>query len=288
MGTGAVFCRHILRFGPNNSSAFHTLFTGAWNARVDSEGNMLARGGAAGTGAFLIFLIRYIVLILLFGSMLGVLWSVVMLQAPHGQITPAISTSMHCVMVFTVIFILMYFLSTIVKTYAELFLDVVGQMTIGERILNAGLPTLDCVPMLCILYVSARMRALQVHPSGAPQLWAQDMMYVGTYSLISQLCVSLVLTYFTGELEDKALQPLSAQKGGRASTTPTILPRVSVADTIRTTMIGPRAVPPQPQRPLTFFEQMTKLLTFVKFGIISIVYISTFSVITSIYLIKST
>jgi len=266
---------------------FIPFFTGAWNARVDSEGNMLSKSGTAGTGAFLIFLMRYAVLLLLFGSMLGVLWSVVVLEAPHGQITPSISTSMHCVMVFTVIFILMYFLYTIVKTYAELFLDVVGQMTVGERILNAGLPTLDSVPMLCILYVSARMRALQVHPSGMPQLWAQDMMYLGTFGTISQLCVSLVLPFFSGDLEDKALIPLSAQKGGRASATATVLPRASVADTIRSTVIGPRAAPPQPQRPLTFFEQMTKLLIVIKFGILSVVYISTFSVIASIYLIKS-
>jgi len=271
---------------------FIPFFTGAWNARVDAEGNALARGGEAGASAFVIFLIRYIILILLYGSMLGILWSVLMIKAPHGQITPAVSTSMHCVMIFTVIFILMYFFLTIVKTYAELFLDVIGQMTVGERILNSGIPALDSIPMLCILYVSARMRALQVHPSGAPQQWAQDMMEVGTYSLISQLCVSLVLPFFSGELDDKGMQPLSAQKAGRGSTMQTILPRASVTDTIlktlpggaRTTTVGGRAPPPQAQRPLDF---VAKMLTIAKFGIIAVVYFTTFSVIASIYLIKS-
>merc|ERR1719335_444864 len=45
--------------------------------------------------------------------------------------------------------------------------------------------TVVLAPMLCILFIGARMRALQIDPkNGAPQKWAQTLFYVCAYGLL--------------------------------------------------------------------------------------------------------
>merc|ERR1719379_338197 len=52
--------------------------------------------------------------------------------------------------------------------------------------------TVNFAPMLCILFIGARMRALQMDPkNGNPQVWAQRCFYLCTYSLMVQ-CILVV------------------------------------------------------------------------------------------------
>merc|ERR1719191_124706 len=49
-------------------------------------------------------------------------------------------------------------------------------------------------PMLCILFLAARMRALQMDPvSGNPQKWAQNCFYMCTYALIAQTLIAVIV-----------------------------------------------------------------------------------------------
>merc|ERR1719321_2267263 len=49
-------------------------------------------------------------------------------------------------------------------------------------------------PMLAILFVACRMRALQLTANkGAPPGWAQDCMYVATFSSLGQLFVIVLI-----------------------------------------------------------------------------------------------
>lgn len=44
-------------------------------------------------------------------------------------------------------------------------------------------------PMLAVLFVGARMRALQMsNQNGSPQCWAQDAMYMASGAVVLQLC----------------------------------------------------------------------------------------------------
>merc|ERR1719353_1846451 len=55
-------------------------------------------------------------------------------------------------------------------------------------------------PMLSILFVGTRMRALMLTDSrGAPQGWCQDGMYMATWSLLIQFVMVLVTSCATGE-----------------------------------------------------------------------------------------
>merc|ERR1719263_1848834 len=54
--------------------------------------------------------------------------------------------------------------------------------------------TLGMAPMLCILFLAARMRALQMDPVGGnPQKWAQNCFFVCTYSLIAQTLFAVIV-----------------------------------------------------------------------------------------------
>merc|ERR1719453_1530336 len=61
-------------------------------------------------------------------------------------------------------------------------------------------------PMLCILFIACRMRALQltrtvdnkVPPTAGPQPWAQEGMYWATWSLLIQLVMAILVPLAAG------------------------------------------------------------------------------------------
>merc|ERR1719201_1445469 len=59
--------------------------------------------------------------------------------------------------------------------------------------------TVQFCPMLAILFVGTRMRALQMTDNrGAPQGWVQDGMYMATWSILIQFLMCLVVPICTG------------------------------------------------------------------------------------------
>merc|ERR1719199_1853664 len=70
------------------------------------------------------------------------------------------------------------------RTYTE-FVGVEFPKIVG--MMNAAANTMEFAPMLSILFLAARMRALQ--HDGQPQAWAQNCMYSAT----GALCVTTIL-----------------------------------------------------------------------------------------------
>jgi len=67
--------------------------------------------------------------------------------------------------------------------------------------------TVVLAPMLCILFIGARMRALQIDPkNGAPQKWAQTLFYVCAYGLLVGTCLCLLNPIFA-TLDDSTDPP---------------------------------------------------------------------------------
>ena len=57
-------------------------------------------------------------------------------------------------------------------------------------------------PMLAILFVGTRMRALQItQQKGAPQGWAQDGMYMATWAVAIQFWMCLAMMFFSSKIE---------------------------------------------------------------------------------------
>merc|ERR1719375_2975625 len=67
--------------------------------------------------------------------------------------------------------------------------------------------TVVLAPMLCVLFIGARMRALQIDPkNGSPQKWAQTLFYVCAYGLLVGTCLCLLTPIFA-TLDDSTDPP---------------------------------------------------------------------------------
>jgi len=91
--------------------------------------------------------------------------------------------------------------------------------------------TVDISPMLCILFLAARLRALQLDPkTGNPQAWAQTFFYVASTAVLALVLLSVLVA---AVLPKEAAQRFFAapQEQGGVATPPT--PRVKAAEAVR-------------------------------------------------------
>ena len=64
-----------------------------------------------------------------------------------------------------------------------------------EHAMMVASNAMNFAPMMSVLFIGARMRALQMDPvNGAPQKWAQNCFYMCTYATAAQVLISIVVT----------------------------------------------------------------------------------------------
>merc|ERR1719313_3134755 len=137
-----------------------------------------------------------------------VIWSIFTIQHPKGpEYTPPISVTMQCVVNLTVQFFFVYLFIWVGLTVKELF----GiHMTWLQNTMENAIGTIAFCPMLAILFVGTRMRALRLtNNRGAPQGWVQDGMYCATWAILIQfmmvLLVPLAVYLMEGEMKHPEL-----------------------------------------------------------------------------------
>merc|ERR1719443_822421 len=150
--------------------------------------------------------VRYIVMFSVYLGIAAVIWSVFAIEHPQGaQYTPPISVTMQCVINLTVQFFICYILIWVAVTVKEL---TGWEWHFITNTMENAKGTLAFCPMLAILFVGTRMRALQLtNQRGAPQGWAQDGMYMATWSLLLQFLMVLLIPACTFFMEGKAHHP---------------------------------------------------------------------------------
>eukprot|EP00933_Yihiella_yeosuensis_P051642 TRINITY_DN49618_c0_g1_i1.p1 TRINITY_DN49618_c0_g1~~TRINITY_DN49618_c0_g1_i1.p1 ORF type:complete len:858 (+),score=154.57 TRINITY_DN49618_c0_g1_i1:88-2661(+) len=117
-----------------------------------------------------------------------------MKDASTGEIAP-LSPTAYSVMIFTALFFAMYMAQTVVAASRE-FLG--AELKVAQDTVLAAGVSVTFVPMLSILFIAVRMRALQVSgQKGGPQPWAQDCMYACVFSTFIQVTCCLVMPLFT-------------------------------------------------------------------------------------------
>merc|ERR1719399_1356998 len=68
-------------------------------------------------------------------------------------------------------------------------------MTKFEQAMMTATNAMNFAPMLAVLFIGARMRALQMDPvNGAPQKWAQNCFFMCTYAVAAQVIISIAVT----------------------------------------------------------------------------------------------
>jgi len=172
--------------------------TGEANAGRDEDGNVVTTYGKPSAMANILAFLRTLsILVLIFGVVVSG-YSIFAMEASFGE-TPPVSTTLLCVLNMTAQFLVVEISRIVADTYSKLMLG--GHKTDVNRVLDGAVPTLSFIPMLCVLFVATRMRALQLNAEGAPQIWVQHAMEMCTYAMLVQTIAVLVLPFTSGELE---------------------------------------------------------------------------------------
>jgi hypothetical protein len=144
---------------------------------------------------------RYVIMICIYVGVGCIVYSIFTIQHPRGpEYTIPISVTMQCVINLTFQFFFVYTWIWVAITVKEFTGFEWALMT--QTMENCKGVVMFC-PMLSILFVGTRMRALELTQNkGAPQGWCQDGMYMATWSLLIQFVMVLVTPCATGQPAD--------------------------------------------------------------------------------------
>lgn len=140
--------------------------------------------------------IRYIILAGLYGGVAGVIYGTCT-YLPPGETElsnlPPPAPAVMCTMIISVLFFATQLVIAFCRTYSEAtgrdFSRIVSVM-------NAAATTVEFGPMLCIIFLSLRMRALQ--HGAQPQPWAQNAMYACTVALTVTTLLAILVPLSMG------------------------------------------------------------------------------------------
>merc|ERR1719380_471262 len=135
-------------------------------------------------------IVRFLIMLCIYVGFTCVIYSVFTIEHPQGpQYTPPISVTMKCVINLTVQFFTVYLLLWIAQTAKDFLKWELPKLT---QLMENAKGTIAFCPMLAILFVGTRMRALMItNNKGAPQGWVQDGMYMATWALLIQFLMVL-------------------------------------------------------------------------------------------------
>jgi len=177
-----------------------SIYTGEASLTTDADGNVDTSSAGGGIVVIVLSVVRYIILLALYGGFLTVCIGIHLMEGPKeiwGDDVPEVSPAVACTIYLTTQFFLVYLLVAVTKTAIEIngpsmFLSKLnGLLTLAKY-------TQNFVPMLSILFIGARLRALQMSPKhGAPQEWAQWCFYGCTFSVLLQTIFIVLMPFCT-------------------------------------------------------------------------------------------
>merc|ERR550537_413957 len=140
--------------------------------------------------------IRYACFLALYVGFGAVVYGLFTFEPPAGVWDgpiPDVSPAVFCTCLLACAFFSIYCLLAISRTYSQFTKG--GRSTSKfEEVMLGGADTLALAPMLCTLFLAARMRALQMDPVGGnPQRWAQRCFYAASYCLIAQTVMAAIV-----------------------------------------------------------------------------------------------
>jgi len=158
--------------------------------------------------AKILAVIRWVVMVLLYIGFTAVMVSTLTIEHPKGpEHTPPLAPAMLCVTIFTVQYFTIFLLIWIVVTVKQFMPRGDSGRSSQDTFLQALFAAKDSVmaaPMLSVLFLGARMRALQItNNKGAPQGWAQDCMFLCVVSVMLQAILAIVTQFLAPKHSDR-------------------------------------------------------------------------------------
>merc|ERR1719405_462438 len=141
--------------------------------------------------------VRFLIMLSVYSCAVAVVCSVFTIKHPQGaELTPPLSPTMQCVLNLAFQYFLIYALLWIFITLED-FTSM--DLKSAKQAIESAKSTVQFAPMLAVLFIATRMRALQMTDNkGAPQGWVQDGMYLATWSIMIQFMMCLIMPFFTG------------------------------------------------------------------------------------------
>jgi len=162
---------------------------------ADLEKPVLQEGDSK-VGFYCITAARYLILLGLYGGLAGVIVGINIYLPPGAtdlNKIPPPAPAVMCTMILACFFFAIQLIIAISRSYTE-YTGVEFPKTMMT--MNAASTTVEFAPMLSILFLAARMRALQ--HDGQPQRWAQDCMYAATYAMCTTTILAIIVPVVMG------------------------------------------------------------------------------------------
>merc|ERR1719160_69551 len=122
---------------------------------------------------------------------------------------PKVAPTLQCVISLTVQYFVLYTALALCRTICQFTGGGQGGGIFAiMKIIEVGCTTVTYAPMLSVLFLGARMRAIQLTQGETekyklPQPWVQSAMYICTYAVLCQVILVLIVPIFTGEMNVK-------------------------------------------------------------------------------------
>merc|ERR1719230_970131 len=144
--------------------------------------------------------LKYLIMIGLYVGAVCIIYGTYTYEPPAGSWPgdkiPPVSPAVACTMILASMYFIVYAGIQFGKTF-ESFSGVNSSKLTGA--LQGAICTMFFAPMAAVLFIGARMRALQMDPiNGAPQKWAQNCFYAITYAIMIQCIFAVAVPLVVG------------------------------------------------------------------------------------------
>merc|ERR1719305_1794686 len=128
--------------------------------------------------------------------MIGVIYGAFSYMPANGEWRP-MAPAVGATVTLTIMFFLVYIGVAALRTWGQLTGNAAWPAL--ETALIASTAAMMYAPMLSVLFLAARMRALQMDPvNGSPQPWAQSCFYACAYAVMFQTIFSVAVPLVMG------------------------------------------------------------------------------------------
>jgi len=142
--------------------------------------------------------LKYIILLMLYVGALAVVYGICTFEPPAGTWPEGkkfpVAPAVQCTMILSCQFFIVYGGIQVARSWTQ-FTGIAPNFTSKvENALMTATASMNFAPMLAVLFIGARMRALNMDPvNGNPQKWAQNCFFMCTYALLAQTCFSVAV-----------------------------------------------------------------------------------------------
>mmetsp|Transcript_97604 Transcript_97604/g.178397 ORF Transcript_97604/g.178397 Transcript_97604/m.178397 type:complete len:673 (+) Transcript_97604:70-2088(+) len=177
---------------------------------------LTAREGSPTVSKALLAWTRYVIVFFLYVAFFVVCVGIITMRGPEelwgDDGMPKVSPAVFCTMFLASLYFAVHFVLGLMQTTDEMLTP--GGKRFGALVdktsqMREAASTVDIAPILCILFIAVRLRALQLdRENGDPQRWAQVFFFLCTFSVLGQVCVALVVNFVVQP------QPQGAESSG--------------------------------------------------------------------------